>query len=342
MSLFPPPANLGDVRRLLAALPAGDEAAVSAVRARDVELTKPAGALGRLEELVEWLARWQGRAPPAVERPLVAVFAGNHGVVERGVSAFPAAVTVEMVKNFERRGAAINQICRANRLDFKVHAITLDEPTADFTAAPAMTEAELVAALCIGWGALDDVTDLLCIGEMGIGNTTAAAAIACGLFGGTAEDWVGRGTGVDDAGLERKRAAVADGVALHRSALDDPLEVLRRLGGRELAAMAGAVIAARLRGVPVLVDGYVAGAAAAIVAAAVPGGVDHCRFGHVSAEPGHRRMLSRLGVQPLLDLDMRLGEGTGAALAAVLARTAAEIHAGMATFAEAGVSSGGD
>jgi len=179
--------------------------------------------------------------------------------------------------------------------------------------------------------------DLLCLGEMGIGNTTAAAAIAHALYGGSAEEWVGRGTGIDDEGLARKRQVVAAGIAFHREALADPLEVLRRLGGHEIAAMAGAIVAARFCRVPVVVDGYVASAAAAIVAAASPGGADHCLFGHVSVEPGHRLMLRRLGQEPLLDLGMRLGEGTGAALAAVVLRTAAEVHAGMATFGEAGV-----
>jgi nicotinate-nucleotide--dimethylbenzimidazole phosphoribosyltransferase len=331
------PDGLDDLRRLLAEMPPGDEAAVAAVRRRDAELTKPAGSLGRLEDLVEWLARWQGRAPPTVDHPLVAVFAANHGVVGRGVSAFPAAVTAQMVANFQAGGAAINRICSANRLALRVHPLMLDRPTADFTEAPAMTEEELVAALSAGMGAVEDGIDLICLGEMGIGNTTAAAAIALALFGGTAVDWGGRGTGIDDAGLARKRAVVSEATARHQAIVGDPFAVLRCLGGREIAAMAGAILGARLRRVPVVVDGYVAGAAAAIVAAAAPGAIDHCAFGHVSAEPGHRRMLDRLGRTPLLDLGMRLGEGTGAALAAVLIRTAAAVHAGMATFAEAGV-----
>jgi nicotinate-nucleotide--dimethylbenzimidazole phosphoribosyltransferase len=185
-------------------------------------------------------------------------------------------------------------------------------------------------------------TDLLCIGEMGIGNTTIAAAIFAALFGGQASDWVGRGTGVDDEGMARKREAVEAALQLHHGRLSDPLEVLRRVGGRELAAMAGAIVAARHQRVPVIVDGYVATAAAAVLFAVDKGAVDHCLFGHVSAEPGHQRALARMEKAPLLDLGMRLGEGTGAALAAGIVKAAARIHAGMATFVEAGVSDKSD
>jgi nicotinate-nucleotide--dimethylbenzimidazole phosphoribosyltransferase len=183
-----------------------------------------------------------------------------------------------------------------------------------------------------------EACDLLCIGEMGIGNTTIAAAIAHGLYGGAAEDWVGPGTGVDAAGLARKADAVRRAVALHRDHLGDPLEVLRRLGGRELAAMAGAILAARLNRVPVLLDGYVATAAAAVLHAMDPAALDHCLAGHRSAEPAHRRLLERIGKEPVLDLGMRLGEGSGAALAAAMVKAAIALHTGMATFESAGVS----
>jgi len=327
-----------DIRALIATLPGPDVAAVAAVRQRDGVLTKPPGALGRLEQMTEWLAAWQGRHPPRIERPLVAVFAGNHGVVAQGVTAYPQAVTAQMVANFRAGGAAINQICKVAGATLKVFELALELPTKDITAEAAMTEEECAATIAYGMEAVAEPCDLLCIGEMGIGNTTIAAAIGHALYGGAPAEWVGPGTGVDQAGLHRKAEAVARAVALHRAHLGDPLEVLRRVGGREIAAMAGAIIAARTSRVPVLIDGYVATAAAAIVHALVAGAIDHCEAAHRSAEPAHAAMLKRIGKVPYLDLGMRLGEGTGAGLAIMLARAACELHAGMATFAEAGVS----
>ena len=327
-----------DIRALLAAMPKADAEAVAAVRARDSQLTKPPGALGRLEEIVEWLAAWQQRTVPKVEQPVVAVFAGNHGVVAQGVAAYPQAVTAQMVANFQSDGAAVNQICKTFDLGLKVFELALEQPTGDITLEAAMTEKDCAATMAYGMEAIANGCDLLCIGEMGIGNTTIAAALAHGLFGGKAEDWVGPGTGVDAEGVKRKASAVARAVALHGDHLDDPLEVLRRLGGRELAAMAGAILGARLNRVPVLIDGYVATAAAAVLFKANPHALDHCLAAHVSAEPAHRALLAKLGLKPLLDLGMRLGEGSGAALAAGLVRAAVNCHTGMATFASARVS----
>jgi nicotinate-nucleotide--dimethylbenzimidazole phosphoribosyltransferase len=325
-----------DIRQLIRDLPGPDAAAAAAVRARDAVLTKPAGSLGRLEEIAEWLAAWQGRPAPAVTRPLVAVFAANHGIAERGVSAFPQAVTRQMVANFAAGGAAINQLCIANGLGLKVFELALDQPTPDIVTADAFDEKSCAATIAYGMEAVAGGIDLLCLGEMGIANTTVAAAVFHALHGGDAADWVGRGTGVDDAGLRRKADAVAAAVA-RLSGDRDPLQVLRRVGGREIAAMVGAILAARTERVPVIVDGFVTTAAAAIVHALRPDGVDHCLFAHRSAEAAHGRALARLGKAPLLDLSMRLGEGTGAALAAGIVKAAAATHAGMATFAEAGV-----
>jgi nicotinate-nucleotide--dimethylbenzimidazole phosphoribosyltransferase len=333
-----PPRPFDEIRLLLASLPGPDAASVAAARARDALLTKPPGALGRLEELVEWLAAWQGRAEPRIERPLVAVFAGNHGVVAQGVSAFPPEVTAQMVANFTSGGAAINQICQTQGIGLKVFELALEKPTRDFTREPAMDEREAAATFAYGFEALADGVDLFAPGEMGIGNTTSAAAIYAALYGGPAARWTGRGTGVDDAGLARKNAAIDAALALHGAALNDPLEVLRRLGGREIAAMAGAIIAARMNHAPVVLDGYVACAAAAVLHALDPRAIDHCVAGHVSAEGAHRAALERLGKRPLLDLDMRLGEGSGAALAIGLIRTALACHRDMATFDSAGVS----
>lgn len=330
-----------DIRGMIAGMPGPDMAAANAVRARDKELTKPAGSLGRLEEIAEFLAAWQGKAPPRVDRPLVCVFAGNHGVVAQGVSAYPQGVTRQMLENFAAGGAAINQICAAYDLGFKVFDLALDLPTGDFTEGDALDERACVATMAFGMESLAGGCDLLCLGEMGIGNTTAAAAVYAALYGGEAAFWCGRGTGVDDAGLQRKIAAVEAGLALHRPHLGDPLEVLRRFGGREMAAICGAILAARLQRIPVILDGYVVCAAAAVLQALEPSALDHCLAGHLSAEGAHRDVLARLGKQPLLALEMRLGEGTGAALAAGLVKAAAAMHGGMATFDQARVSRGG-
>lgn len=326
-----------DIRALVAGMPAADLAAVEAIRARDRQLTKPAGSLGRMEAIVEWLGAWQGRAVPEVRRPLVAIFAGNHGVARHGISAFPASVTQQMVENFAAGGAAINQICIAYDLGLKVFDLALDLPTGDITEEAALDEAACAATMAFGMEATAGGIDLLVLGEMGIGNTTIAAALSAGLFGGPASEWVGPGTGLDIDGVSHKARIVERALATHAGHLSDPLEVLRRLGGRELAAIAGAILAARMSRIPVLVDGYVATAAAAVLWRMDHHALDHCEFGHLSAEPAHAKLLAALGRTPLLDLGMRLGEGSGAALAAGLVKAAAQIHAGMATFGQAGV-----
>lgn len=333
-----PFASLAEFAAVLKAMPGADAGAVEAAGARNGQLTKPPGALGRLEDVAIWVAGWQGTDRPRCERPQVIVFAGNHGVVAQGVSAFPAEVTVQMVGNFRAGGAAINQLSRAFGARMSVHELDLDRPTADFTTAPAMSEAEVVGALAVGWTAVDPEADLLVVGEMGIGNTTPAAALAAALFGGTGADWVGRGTGVDDAGLARKARAVDAGLALHGALLGDALQVMRCLGGRELAAMAGAIARARALRIPVILDGFICTASAAVLEKAVAGALDHCIAGHVSAEGAHGRLLAKLGKEPLLSLGLRLGEGSGAALAIGVVKGALACHSGMMTFAEAGVS----
>lgn len=334
-----PPTGLpfDDIRALLRALPGPDETSRAQVLAREADLIKPAGALGRLEEIVAHLAAWQHRAPPRINRPLVAIFAGAHGVAKKGVSAYPSEVNKAMLASFSNGQAAINQICKAHDLGLKVFDLAIELPTVDFTEGPALEEAACAATIAFGMEAIANGTDLLCLGEMGIGNTTAAAAIHAALYGGPVMQWVGRGTGVDDAGHARKVAAVEAGLALHRGALKDPLEVLRRLGGREIAAIAGAILAARIERVPVILDGYVATSAAAVLHALEPSSIAHCLAGHVAAEGAHAEVLKRLGLAPILDLGLRLGEGSGAALACAIVKSALACHAGMATFAEAGV-----
>lgn len=330
--------TLDDIRIACRTLPPGSDACARAVAERQRNLTKPPGSLGRLETLAAWLGRWQHRPMPRMDRVDALVFAGNHGVTAQGVSPYPSEVTVQMVANFEQGGAAINQICAVTETKLRVVPLDLDRPTRDFTAAPAMDEGDFLTAVNVGAASVAPDTDVLCLGEMGIGNTTVAAAICAALFGGGGAAWAGRGTGVDDAGLARKASAIDLGLDRHRAALHDPLAVASHLGGRELAAILGATLTARLRGVPVLLDGFVSTAAAAPLFALARDGLDHAEVAHVSAESGHRRLVERFGKRPLLDLDMRLGEASGAVLAVSILRAAVACHAGMASFAQAGVS----
>lgn len=333
-----PFSTLDEFAAVLNDQPLPDDAASKAAMARNAVLTKPPAALGRLEEVAVWYAGWRGEAAPQITTPQVLVFAGNHGVVAQGVSAFPAEVTAQMVGNFAAGGAAINQLCAVAGANLEVIALDLENPTEDFTKAPAMSENELVKALQTGWNAVDASADLLVTGEMGIGNTTSAAAIATALFGGEAVDWTGRGTGVDLKGYERKIEVIEKGVALH--AVSSGLEVLRCLGGRELAAMSGAIARARSLRIPVILDGFICSAAAACLFKANPTALDHCIAGHLSDENAHGRLLEKLGKRPLLDLGLRLGEGSGGALAINIVKAALACHSGMATFDQAGVSDG--
>jgi nicotinate-nucleotide--dimethylbenzimidazole phosphoribosyltransferase len=333
-----PAASFAEIRAVIAQWPGPDLPAGTLAVAREGQLTKPPGALGRLEEITQWLCEWQGRHPPRLDRPRVAVFVGNHGVAARGVSAFPAAVTKQMVANFVAGGAAVNQLCRAVDAELRVYEMALDEPTGDFTRGAALSEEECAHAMSYGMMAVEPGIDLLCLGEMGIANTTSAAALAAATVGGAGQDWAGPGTGVAGSALANKIAVIDEGLNRHRAHFKDPLEILRRLGGRELAAIVGAVIAARLARVPVLLDGFACTAAAAVLRGIDPRALDHCVVAHVSAEPGHKRLLEAIGKRALVDLGMRLGEASGAALAIAILKAAVACHTGMATFAEAGVS----
>ena len=321
-------ANLGE---------ASDDARNDAL-VRQGELTKPAGSLGRLEKLAVFFAGWQGRARPRIERARAAIFAGNHGVTVHGVSAFPPSVTAQMVANFANGGAAINALSDAAGLELTVVALDLDRPTADFTVDAAMSEGECLDALSRGADVVGADLDLIVLGEMGIGNSTAAAALCARSFAGGVAGWVGPGTGVDGHGVARKAEVIERALAFHGAAPRSAFETLRRVGGREIAAIAGAILRARQLGVPVLLDGFICTSAIAPLAAENPAIVDHCIAGHCSAEPGHKRLLALLGLDPLLSLDMRLGEGSGAAVAANIIRSALAAHDRMATFAEASVS----
>ena len=318
-------------------LPGPDDASAEAVAARAASVLRPAGALRRLDEVAVHVAAWQGSATPKVDRPAVLVFAADHGVAGAGVSAYPADVTAAMLAAVRDGRATVNAMARAVGAHLQVHDVGVGEPTGDIRLEPAMSPERCDTIAQLAAAAVDDVvargTDLLVVGELGIGNTTVAAALPAALLGGDVTAWVGRGTGIDDAGLLRKRTAVS--AAVERiGALDDPLETMRQIGGCELVAMAAAVLRARHHRLPVVLDGYVATAAVLPLHLAVPGVLDHCLVGHASAEPGHRHILDELGVEPLLDLGLRLGEGTGALAAVPLVRIACACVTEVATFDE--------
>ena len=336
--MFPSLSSFADA---LQDLPPANQSRRAAARARQGQLTKPAGSLGRLEECAVFLAGWGGSPQPRAETARVVVFAGNHGVTARGISPFPADVTEQMVANFANGGAAINAIAGAGNVSLEVVPLALDRPTGDISRQVAMSEAELLEALNAGARAADKGGDLIALGEMGIGNTTIAAALAAAALGGTGADWAGPGTGLSAEGVAHKAAVIDEALALHRGAAGSAADILCRLGGRETAAIAGAILAARHKLIPVVLDGYVVTASLAPLFRDNPAIADHCIAGHLSAEPAHRRLLDRLGLRPLLDLGMRLGEGTGATLAIAILRAAVSAHNGMSTFAEARVANRG-
>lgn len=320
-----------DFRNLVARIEGPDEAAAARVRDLYAATGKPRGSLGRLEDIAEWLAAWTGRAPSVINRPLVAIFAGNHGVaVNHAISPRAAASTAQLVELTAAGGAAINQFCIASNLGLKVFDLALDLPTEDITRDAALDEKSCAATMAFGMEAVADNVDLLCIGDLGVGNTTVAAALFAALLGGTGADWVGSGSGADRSMVTRKAAVVDTALALHGAHLKDPLEALRRVGGREFAAIAGAILAARLQRVPVVLDGFATTAAAAVLHALDPTALDHCVLAHLSVEPGHARAAEKLGLRPILDLKLHHGEGTGAALAAGIVRAAALSLSGMA------------
>ncbi|MCT4559081.1 MAG: nicotinate-nucleotide--dimethylbenzimidazole phosphoribosyltransferase [Pelagimonas sp.] len=338
MTILSDVTSLADVAALLATLPTADDQATAGARERQMTLTKPPGSLGRLEDLAEFMAGWQRSDRPVIETAQAVVFAGNHGVCAKGVNPFPQEVTMQMVANFQHGGAAINQLCRAAGADLSVVALDLETPTQDISEAPAMSEAETLDALRRGAAAVTPGAQVLILGEMGIGNSTIAAALAFAAFGGVAEDWVGPGTGSDAEGRSLKARVIDQAITRHKDSTG--FDMLAALGGREQAAICGAVIEARARSIPVLLDGYICTAAVAPLFNDNPAWLDHCLVGHASAEPGHAKLLSAMNKDAILTMRMALGEGSGAALALNILRAALECHNGMATFAEAGVSDG--
>ena len=332
-----------------------DACAAEAARARQGTLTKPPGSLGDLEMLAIRIAGWQRRERPSLDRVHITVFAGDHGIVAEGVSAFPQAVTVEMLRNFARGGAAISVLARVLGATFEVVNLGTVSPvaggandtwlgpgTVSFAQDAAMSEAQLAAALAAGRQSVERAVaadaQLYVGGEIGIGNTTAAAALACALLPAEPETLAGPGTGLDAEGVARKAAVIRRSLERHAGGLGSATQILRRLGGFEIAALAGAYVRCAQVGLPALIDGFISTAAALVAHRLRPGADAWWLFSHRSREPGHTALLAALQARPLLDLGMRLGEGSGAAMAVPILRLACELHGRMATFAEAGVS----
>jgi nicotinate-nucleotide--dimethylbenzimidazole phosphoribosyltransferase len=315
---------------------------IAAAERHQLELTKPPLSLGRLEEIANRCAGIRQSLKLTANSPRIVIFAANHGVCAEGVSAYPQEVTAQMVANYLRGGAAINALARAGGIELKVADVGVTTGTRNFCVEPAMTEAEMQAALDTGIEyaaqAVREGCDVLGFGEMGIGNTTSAAAIACALTGEPVENMVGRGTGIDDEGMARKRRAIERALALHAGEMQSALGILRCVGGLEIAAMCGFCLGAAAQRVPVVTDGFIATAAAALAVRMCPAVAGYLFAAHESVEPGHRHLLASIGQQPLLQLNMRLGEGTGAALAIGLIKAAVAAFTEMATFAGAGVS----
>ena len=330
---------------------------IEAAKQRQLELTKPPGSLGRLEEIANRCVAIRESFSLTARRPRIVLFAADHGVCAEGVSAYPQEVTAQMVLNFLRGGAAINALARSGGIELRVVDVGVATPlpdtgdligrrvaqgTRNFCTGPAMTPTEMAAALEIGIElAADSATqgcDLLGFGEMGIGNTTSAGAIAAALSGQAPEAVVGIGAAADEACMVRKRSAVRRALTLHTESLCDPLGILRCVGGLEIAAMCGFCLGAAARRIPVVTDGFIATAAAALAVRICPASSGYLFASHRSAEPGHAALLQVIGHEPLLELGMRLGEGTGAALAVSLIRAAIAAFTEMATFASAGVS----
>ena len=332
-----------------------DKTALEKAVHKQASLTKPPGSLGVLEQVAIAFSGWQNSLNPTVDHIQIAIFAADHGVAAEGVSAFPQAVTTEMIKNFSRGGAAICVLAKQIEADFEVVNLGTVTPCDDLplvknrALAPgtknmaneaAMTKADCLSAMCAGKEQVSTSTKLFIGGEMGIGNTTAAAALVCALTGADAEEIVGRGTGIDNETLQLKRRVVEKALHRHIEESSSPLHCLQCVGGLEIAALVGAYIACAQQGIPVLVDGFISSAAALAAIKINPGSRQWMLFSHASNETGHRTLLDALDATPLVDLQMRLGEGSGAALVVPLIRSACSLQSHMATFEEAEVSRG--
>ena len=327
--------NLQMVDDFIHTMPKKNMQAEAAASVYQDRLTKPSGSLGMLEELAVFLAGWQNSERPVIETAQAIIFAGNHGICEQGVNPYPQEVTQLMVSNFENGGAAMNQLCNLSGAELTVKPLSLDSPTQDFTQTKAMSMTELIDAMSAGIKSVNRSANIILLGEMGIGNSTVSSALAASVFGGRVADWVGAGTGSDEKGIARKICIIEEGIAKHGLCPD--LTAILAFGGREQAAICGAILAARSASIPVLLDGFICTAAAAPLYAISSSLLDHCLVGHKSAEPGHQKLLQLMNKKPILDLNMRLGEGTGAALALNILKAAVACHNHMTTFEELGI-----
>jgi nicotinate-nucleotide--dimethylbenzimidazole phosphoribosyltransferase len=323
--------------KAIAAIPTADETIRQEILLQWDTRTKPPGSLGRLETIAAWVGAVQGRPTPQVHRMALRLFAGAHGITAEGVSLCPDAINGQMLRNFRNGGAGINAICRSNGIDFAALDAGIDHPTQNFLHAPAMSETETLDALALGWTAVPSHAQLFAVGEMGIGNTTPAAAIIAAITGQAVASITGRGAGLTDELFLKKQQTLTRALENRRLEFTSPLAILASVGGREIAAMTGAILGAAARSIPVVLDGVIAGAAAAIAFELQPRVLAKCIAGHCSAEPAHRAFLSHYGLDPILDLGMRLGEGTGAAVAMGVIRNAVDAYNHMATFEQAGV-----
>lgn len=330
MELAPESRPFDDVRNLVSSAPGMDTTARDQAQKRQQEIAQPSGELGRLSELAVWLAAWQGRDPASVINPQVVVFAASHGVMASEVSAYGVAETQRKLSDLTSGKGAVNQIAGTQGCGLKVVELAPEVPTGDITREPAMSEPECAATIAYGMEAVADKPDVLGLGAVGAGATTAAGAVAYALFGGSPSFWAVSGSAAQKPDLLVGKAAAIDAaVSLNSGNLSDPLEVLRLLGGRDLAAIMGAIIAARHERIPVVLDGFVATTAAALLHCMSPKMVDHCMVGAVTSRDSHHALLGRIGLKPLLELGMGLGDGSGAALAIGIARSAVACHIGI-------------
>lgn len=322
---------LDDIRALVESAPIGDAKAEQDAIARQNSIRQAPGGLGRMGEIVAHLAKWQGTSKPSIDSPMVAIYASSHGIVKHNIASRPNASTQKMVEMLKTGAAATNHIAAAGGAGLRVFEMAVEKPTADFTESPAMSEKELAATIAFGMEAIAEKPDLLVLGETGVGGGTAAAAVACAMFGGNATYWVRAGDWVPPEVVDARVDVVRKAMSTHRGHLGDPLEVLRRVGGREISALVGAIIAARMQGIPVMLDVFSTCVAAAVVHAIKPGAADHCMAGHLSSEPAHQALLDRLGQTPLLDLGLRCSEGAGASatIGLLKAACAANEHAAI-------------
>ena len=326
--------EVSDLRRELADAPAYDTASAGLAQARVDQILRPGGATARLDDLAVWLAGWQNTPAPTVERPGAIIFAGDHGVVTEGVSAYPAEVTQAMLDAFGKEQGSINALARVAGATVTAIDVGVGQPTGNIRVEPAMASERLANCFAAGRSAVDATdADLLIFGEMGIGNTTSAAALTSHYLGVKAAEVTGPGTGIDAEALANKQRVVDDAVA-RAGALADPIAAWSELGGTEIVALAGAMFEARLRSIPVLLDGFIVGSAALAVHAIDPTATANCWAGHCSAEPGHRMILDHLGLDPLLTLGLRLGEASGAMAALPLVRAACALLTEVPTFEE--------